>query len=355
MRQMIRLQGIEKTFQTKDGPLPVLQGVDLKVEDGEIYGIIGFSGAGKSTLIRTVNLLERPDRGEVFLDDICLTNLSQKELRKERHRIGMIFQQFQLFASRTVFENVAFPLRHTGRSSEEITTKVNDLLNLVELSDKKDAYPSELSGGQKQRVAIARALTTDPEVLLSDEATSALDPQTTKSVLKLLKRINTELGVTIILVTHEMDVIKEICDRVGVMDGGKLVEEGDIFQIFSNPQAEITKNFVESTMNLSAVYDLLAEDSPVVKTGPGECILRFRYLEKTTSEPLISSLSREYGIEINILFANVEIVQGHPIGGLVALVGGPAAKIRGAVSYLKNIGVGVEVIRDDSVFRADCA
>lgn len=185
---MIRLENISKTFDTKDGPLEVLKGVNLTVRDGEIYGIIGFSGAGKSTLIRTVNLLERPTGGKVFLDNVCLTDLSPKALRNERHKIGMIFQQFQLFPSRTVFENVAFPLRYTGRSKEEIKKKVEKLLELVDLSDKKDAYPSELSGGQKQRVAIARALTTDPEVLLSDEATSALDPQTTKSVLKLLNR-----------------------------------------------------------------------------------------------------------------------------------------------------------------------
>ena len=352
---MIRLEGIKKTFETKDGPLEVLKGVDLTIRDGEIYGIIGFSGAGKSTLIRTVNLLERPTEGKVFLDDICLTDLSPKVLRKERRRIGMIFQQFQLFPSRTVFENVAFPLRYTGRTKAEITDKVEKLLELVDLSDKKGAYPSELSGGQKQRVAIARALTTDPEVLLSDEATSALEPQTTKSVLKLLKRINTELGVTIILVTHEMDVIKEICDRVGVMEKGEIVEEGDVFSIFSNPQADITKNFVESTMNLSVINDLIAAESPLVELSPGECILRLRYLEKTTSEPLVSDLSRKYGIVINILFANVEIIRDHPVGGLVALVGGPAEQIGRAIQHLKSIGVGVEVIRDNEVLSANCA
>ncbi|MEF2783469.1 MAG: ATP-binding cassette domain-containing protein, partial [Clostridium sp.] len=223
---MIRLEQVSKTFDSAAGNVHAVEDVSLTIHDKEIYGIIGFSGAGKSTLVRLINLLERPTKGSVIVNDKDLTKLKDKELREMRKRIGMIFQHFNLMRSRTVYQNIAFPLKGSSLSKEEIDKKIKRLLELVDLSDKINAYPSQLSGGQKQRVAIARALANDPNVLLCDEATSALDPQTTKSILRLLKKVNEELGITIVLITHEMAVIKEICDRVAVMELGHVVEEG---------------------------------------------------------------------------------------------------------------------------------
>ena len=244
---MILLKNLNKTYSTKASEVEALKDVTLNIKKGEIYGIIGFSGAGKSTLVRCINFLEKPTTGEVIVDGKNLGTLSNKDLRIERKKIGMIFQHFNLMKSRTVFENIAYPLRGNGYSKEEINKKVNDLLKLVELEDKSKVYPSELSGGQKQRVGIARALANDPKVLLCDEATSALDPQTTKSILRLLKEVNKKFGITIVVITHEMQVVKEICTRAAVMENGRVVEEGSIFKIFSEPKEKITKSFIDST------------------------------------------------------------------------------------------------------------
>lgn len=343
---MIRFENVTKTFITENRTVTAVKDVNLDIKKGQIYGIIGFSGAGKSTLVRCINLLERPTSGKVYIDSREITALKEKELRKERKKIGMIFQQFNLFASRTVKENVAYPLKGSGLSKKEINEKVDKLLKLVELDDKKKAYPSMLSGGQKQRVAIARALALDPQVLLSDESTSALDPQTTASILKLLKELNKKLNLTIVMITHEMQVVKEICDCVAVMENGSVVEEGDVFELFVNPKQKITKNFAESTSNLSKIQNYIDRDEEITRLKKGECILKFKYIAKNASEPLVSYLSREYGLDINIIFGNIDFIGDSPAGGLVSVVSGKKEKIDEAIEYLKNKNVSVEVILD---------
>ena len=343
---MITLQNISKTFIDGGKEVQAVKDVNLTIHDGDIFGIIGFSGAGKSTLVRCINLLERPTSGTVTVDDKEITALSAKELRKARKKIGMIFQHFNLMPSRTIFGNVAYPLKGSGLSKQEIADKVHNLLDLVGISEKENAYPSQLSGGQKQRVAIARALANDPKILLCDEATSALDPQTTKSILKLLQKVNETLGITIVVITHEMDVVKEICNRVAVMDHGNVVEEGEVFSIFATPQNKVTRDFIKTTSNLQKLEELVEAGSPVVALKPGELIVRLSYIEKNASEPLISAVTEKFGIILNIIFADVEIVQNAPIGGTVAIVSGDKDKVEQALTYLKEKNVGVEVIKD---------
>ena len=346
---MIALQNISKVFGTGRQQVQAVQDVSLTIGKGEIFGIIGFSGAGKSTLVRCINLLERPTSGAVTVDGRELTALSAKQLRQMRKKIGMIFQHFNLMPSRTVAGNVAFPLRGSGLSEKETTAKVQRLLELVGIGDKANAYPSQLSGGQKQRVAIARALANDPSVLLCDEATSALDPQTTRSILHLLKQLNASLGITIVLITHEMAVVKEICDRVAVMEHGRVVEQGEVFHVFANPQQDVTKNFIHTTSNLQKIEELVAEHSPVVQLQPGEVIVRLSYVQRNVSEPLISTVSQKFQISLNIIFADITLVQGAPIGGTVAIISGAREQITKAIEYLIEKNVGVEVIQDARV------
>jgi D-methionine transport system ATP-binding protein len=341
---MIRLENIVKTFNSGGKSFNAVDDVSLTIGDGEIYGIIGFSGAGKSTIVRCINLLERPTSGKVFLGDTELTALPEKELREQRRRMGMIFQQFNLFASRTVIQNVMFPLKHSKMTKAEKISRAKELLELVGLSDKEKSYPSQLSGGQKQRAAIARALACNPEILLCDEATSALDPQTTDQILKLLKELNERLGITIVMITHQMNVVKEICTRAAVMEEGKVVEEGDVFTLFANPKQPVTRAFVEMTSNLSRINTLIDEKSPIVDLKKGQYILRFKYLERSACDALVSQLSREYNINLNIIFGNIDIVGGNPIGGLVVIADGKTEDIRAAVDYLCRINVGVEVL-----------
>ena len=348
---MIRLENVSKTFTDSNKEVHAVNNVSLTINDGDIFGIIGFSGAGKSTLVRCINLLEEPTDGKVFVDDAEITALSGKELRKARKKIGMIFQHFNLMPSRTIFGNVAYPLRGSGLSKEEIKEKVHHLLELVGISEKENAFPSQLSGGQKQRVAIARALANDPSILLCDEATSALDPQTTKSILKLLQQLNQTLGITVVVITHEMAVVKEICNRVAVMDHGDVVEEGEVFHVFASPKEPLTRSFIKTTSNLQKIEELIAADSPVVATKKGELIVRLSYVEKNTSEPLISTVTQKFGIILNIVFADVEIVQNAPIGGTVAIVSGESSRIDEALQYLRDKNVGVEVIKDDRVLQ----
>lgn len=348
---MIRLENVSKTFTDSNKEVHAVNNVSLTINDGDIFGIIGFSGAGKSTLVRCINLLEKPTDGKVFVDDAEITALSGKELRKARKKIGMIFQHFNLMPSRTIFGNVAYPLRGSGLSKEEIKEKVHHLLELVGISEKENAFPSQLSGGQKQRVAIARALANDPNILLCDEATSALDPQTTKSILKLLQQLNQTLGITVVVITHEMAVVKEICNRVAVMDHGDVVEEGEVFHVFASPKEPLTRSFIKTTSNLQKIEELIAADSPVVATKKGELIVRLSYVEKNTSEPLISTVTQKFGIILNIVFADVEIVQNAPIGGTVAIVNGESSRIDEALQYLRDKNVGVEVIKDDRVLQ----
>lgn len=343
---IIELKNITKTFEQDGKIFDAVKDASVSVEKGEIYGIIGFSGAGKSTLVRTINLLGRPTSGQVIVKGRDFLSLSEKELRQERKKIGMIFQHFNLMKSRNVFENVAFPLKHSGLSKEQISQKVHSLLELVEINDKDKNFPSQLSGGQKQRVAIARALANDPDILLCDEATSALDPTTTKAILKLLKKLNKKLGLTIVIITHQMEVIKEICDKVAVMEHGKIVEQGDVFDIFANPQNEVTKRFIKATSNLTKIEELIEEDSPVVHLEKGEYLVRFSYIQKNVSEPLISATSRIYDVTMNIIFAEIEIVQNAPIGGTIAIISGKKEAIERALEHIREENVGVEVLKN---------
>lgn len=344
---MIELSSVSKTFpgKTQQEHVEALRDVSLSVKQGEIFGIIGYSGAGKSTLVRVINLLERPDLGRVMMGGQDLTTMNPRELRQARRKIGMIFQHFSLLPSRTVSGNIAFPLKYTGLSKEEIQAKVTTLLNLVELSDKASAYPSQLSGGQKQRVAIARALAADPQVLLCDEATSALDPQTTLSILRLLKKVNEQLGITIVIITHEMAVIKEICDRVAVMEGGRVVELGTVFEVFASPREEITRRFIETTGTMHRVQEMIDGDSPILRLAPGELLVRLQYAQRSPSAPMVSLVSRRFDIDLNILFGNVEIIGGSPLGALVVVASGEANKVQEALAYMMEQNVKVEVLK----------
>lgn len=346
---MIRFENVSKTFRGNGKQVEAVKEVSLHIKKGEIFGIIGYSGAGKSTLVRCINLLERPDRGRIWIGDTEITALKGKSLRKQRRKIGMIFQQFHLFASRNVYENVAYPLKHQGLTRQEIKKRVEELLNLVGLEDKASAYPSQLSGGQKQRAAIARALANEPDILLCDEATSALDPKTTTAILRLLQEVNRKLGVTIVVITHEMQVVKESCGSVAVMEGGSVVEEGEVFDIFSNPHEKITGDFVNNASNLSRIYTYLEEKAEIIRLNKGECILRLHYLHKNTSEALVSQISRDFSLNVNIIFGNIELIGENPIGGLVAIVSVSGENIRRAVDFLREKKVGVEVLADARV------
>lgn len=342
---MIQLKHITKTFYTANGEVHACRDITLNIEKGEIYGIIGFSGAGKSTLVRCINLLERPTSGEVYIDGEEITCLNEKNLRFIRKKIGMIFQHFNLMRSRTVYQNIAYPLKGSGLSKVEIEKKVNDLLELVDLKDKKNAYPSQLSGGQKQRVSIARALANDPKVLLCDEATSALDPQTTKSILKLLKEVNTKLGITIVLITHEMAVIKEICNRVAIMENGNVEEEGKILDVFSDPRKQVTKDFIDSTSTINKIYEMIEENNPIVALNKGESLIVLHYSAGNTDKPLISDVSRNFDVNSNIVFGNIEIIQNSPLGSLVIILSGSEANIQKTILFLRENNVKVEVLR----------
>ena len=345
---MIILKNVSKIFTTENNKkLNAVNDVSLKIETGSIYGIIGFSGAGKSTLVRCINLLERPTSGHVYIDDVEMTSLSNGQLREKRKKIGMIFQQFNLFASRTVFKNVAYPLRYGGLPKKEIEKKVMALLELVDIKEKAFAYPSQLSGGQKQRVAIARALANEPNILLCDEATSALDPQTTSSILKLLKKLNETLGLTIVVITHEMNVVKELCHKVAVMNKGVLIEEGNIFDVFSAPKNQITKDFIDTTSNVSKIYSLVEEKDELTKIKQNECIVRLRYKKGNVVEPMVSHISRVYNVDINIIFANVEVVDESHLGGLVVIMHELEKDgIKKAIMFLQEKNIDVEVILD---------
>lgn len=347
MENIIELKNIFKTYSDNGKTFNAVEDASVSIKKGEIYGIIGFSGAGKSTLVRTINLLGRPTSGSVIVRGKNMLSLSPKELREERKTIGMIFQHFNLMKSRTVFDNVAFPLKRSGLSKSEIAEKVRELLKLVEIEDKENHFPSQLSGGQKQRVAIARALANNPDILLCDEATSALDPTTTKAILKLLKKLNKQLQLTIVIITHQMEVIKEICDKVAVMENGKIMEQGDVFDIFANPQNEVTRRFIRATSNLTKITELIEEDSPVVHLEKGEKLVRFSYIQKDVSEPLISATSRLYDITMNIIFAEIDFVQGAPIGGTIAIVSGNSEAINRALDHIRAEKVGVEILKEN--------
>ena len=341
---MIKLNNITKIFTLPDKKLTALDNVSLHVPKGQICGVIGASGAGKSTLIRCVNLLERPTHGTVVIDDVDLTQLSDPELVKTRRQIGMIFQHFNLLTSRTVFENVALPLELENKSKAEIQEKTTALLTLVGLSDKHNVFPANLSGGQKQRVAIARALASDPKVLLCDEATSALDPATTQSILKLLKEINRTLGITILLITHEMEVVKRICDQVAVIDKGRLIEQGTVSEIFSNPKTELAQEFISSTFHITLPEEYLENLSDTPKHAKSYPIIKFEFTGRSVDAPLLSQASKKFGVELSILTSQIDYAGGVKFGFTIAEVEGDEDAITQAKVYLMENNVRVEVL-----------
>ena len=336
---MIELLNLSKSFKTKNKTIHALSDVSLTVEKGEIFGVIGTSGAGKSTLIRCVNLLEKPNEGKVIVDNIELTKLSDSQLTLERRKIAMIFQHFNLLSSRTVFDNIAFPLELEGKSKSAIKEKVNSLLDLVGLNDKAKDYPANLSGGQKQRVAIARALANDPKVLLCDEATSALDPATTKSILKLLKSINQKLNLTILLITHEMEVIKTICDKVAVIDHGKLAEQGNVEQIFTNPKQEITKGFIQSSLNVELPLVYQNSLSKIENNNP---LVKFFINGNGDQSFVISNLFEKFQVKAKVISAQLEYVGNLSFGVLLVELQGE--KINEALAYLENEYSNTEIL-----------
>ena len=356
---MIEIRNLNKTFSLKGRSVDAVRGVSLTVQDGDIYGVIGYSGAGKSTLVRCINLLETPDSGLLRIggsEEITVENgkiltgrektpIKEKQLNAMRRSIGMIFQHFNLLDRSTVFENVAYPLKYTGLSKKEIRDRVMEMLQLVDLTDKQDAYPSQLSGGQKQRVAIARALANHPKILLSDEATSALDPDATESILGLLRSLNEKLGLTIIAITHEMAVIKSICRHVAVMEDGRVVEEGSVYDVFAHPRQDITRHFVASASALNRVDKLLKEDSPLVRVQPGELLVKLLFSRDSVGDSVISEISREYQVSINIVLASVEVLEGAPLGGMIAIVKGSEEHIVQALQWMEAHHVEVEVLR----------
>ncbi|MBQ7692635.1 MAG: ATP-binding cassette domain-containing protein [Oscillospiraceae bacterium] len=356
---MIELEALNKSFGAKDSAVRAVDNVSLQVGEGDIYGIVGYSGAGKSTLVRCINLLELPDSGTIRVagfgavafengraffqnDSGAREALTEKRLKFLRRDMGMIFQHFNLLDRSTVFDNIAYPLKHSGMDRTQIRARVLELLELVDLGEKINAYPSELSGGQKQRVAIARALANNPRILLSDEATSALDPDATESILRLLKELNRKLNLTIVLITHEMAVVKAICSKVAVMENGRVVEQGDVYKVFSEPQATITRKFVDSSSGLGRINKLIDEHANVISGGG--TLIRLTYNKDCVGDALISEVSRRFGVNMNILLGSLEILQGSPLGGLIVLVEGEMDARREAIRYLCEKNVIVEVI-----------
>lgn len=331
---MIDIQQVTKRYKN----VAAVDEVSLTIRQGEVFGIIGYSGAGKSTLLRCLNLLERPTEGKVLIDGKDLTALSDNEVRKERQKIGMIFQHFHLISSKTVFDNVAFSLKAAGKTKEEIKKKVPKLLEMVGLSDRSGHYPAQLSGGQKQRVGIARALANDPKVLLCDEATSALDPTTTKSILQLLKKINETLGITIVLITHEMEVVQDICHRVAVMEDGKVVELGDIYDIFANPKTDLSKQFVQTVHSLELPERLLEG-----RKGP---IVQVVFQGDSAEEAVISETLKQFNVNANILHGQISYIQDRALGTLIIELIGSRRDVPKAIDYITKQTSRLEVLAD---------
>ena len=340
---IIQLKQVSKTYHNKKETVVALDNVDLEIKRGDIFGIIGLSGAGKSTLIRSINRLEVPQSGSIRIDNIEMTTLTGKELRSARRKIGMIFQHFNLLSSRTVFGNIAFPMEVAGVASSDIKPRVLELAEIVGLSDKLQNYPAQLSGGQKQRVGIARALANRPEILLCDEATSALDPQTTHSILKLLRDLNQRFGLTIILITHEIQVVKEICDSVAIIENGRIIESGPLLQIFSNPQTDIAREFIRTTVNDKIPENLQELIRSRTGMGTGK-LLRIFFRGEAAKEPIITSLVRRFKLDVNILYANLDFIHDTPFGSLIVDLTGDEDEIPAAIAFLQEQGCRIEVL-----------
>ncbi|BCX73434.1 ATP-binding cassette domain-containing protein [Acinetobacter bereziniae] len=335
---MIEFKNISKHYELKGQTIRALDQINLEIPAGSIFGIIGYSGAGKSTLIRLINLLERPNEGQVIINQKDFTALDARTLRQERANIGMIFQHFNLLQTKTVADNIEMPLKLLGANKSEREKRLNELLEFIDLKHKKDAYPDELSGGQKQRVGIARALANHPKILLCDEATSALDPQTTKSVLALLKKINQEQGITVVMVTHEMDVIESVCDYVAVMEQGKVIETGSTLEIFSQPQHPTTKNFIQTVLQQQLPVNILNN----LENQNHKSIYSLQFLGTSAQETVVQAAIKQFDVSLNILFANMTEINGSVIGQMFIQLLGDAENIRQTIEFFERNGVKVE-------------
>ena len=334
MEPMIQVENLCKRFETKGGTVEAAKNISFSIEKGEIFGIIGLSGAGKSTLVRCLNLLERPTSGTVKVNGKNLTELSEKELRKERQKIGMIFQHFNLLMQRTALDNVCFPMEIAGIGKAESRKKALEYLRIVGLEEKALSYPSQLSGGQKQRVVIARVLASDPQILLCDEATSALDPQTTKAILELIKEINRDYGITVVVITHEMSVVQEICDKVAVLERGSLVETGTVEELFRNPKTDEARKLVFSGRTQ-------------IKEMKGKRLVRVTFREKSSFEPVIANLVLTYRTPVNILYADTKNINGQAQGEMILQLPELEEVADKMIQYLKEINMGVEELKED--------
>lgn len=332
---MIELKNIHKIYNKKKTTIQALKGIDLKIEQGDIFGVIGYSGAGKSTLVRLVNYLEQPTEGDIIVDGQYLAEQSPKSLREIKRDIGMIFQHFNLLESKTIYQNVAMPLIISKVSKQEIKARVTELLEFVGLADKASSYPSELSGGQKQRVGIARALASNPKILLSDEATSALDPQTTQSILNLLKRINREYGITILLITHEMSVIQKICNKVAVMENGEIIEEGSVLDVFGHPKHLTTQNFVQTVVRTEIPANIKVNlDRAGTKT-----LTKLEMVGDHATEPILATLMQKFNLTVSAVFTNMTEIQETTLAIWYVDIQGETSQKQAALDYLASQGV----------------
>ena len=340
---MIDIRALSLIYPGPQGPVKALRGIDLHIQPGEVFGIIGKSGAGKSSLVRTINLLNRPTSGAVIVNGRDVMQLGDAALRAARREIGMVFQHFNLLSSRTVFDNAALPLELAGMDKAAIRQRIDPLLELVGLSALAQRYPAQISGGQKQRVGIARALASQPKVLLSDEATSALDPETTRSILALLRKINREMGLTVVLITHQMQVIKEVADRVAVIDGGRIVEIGPVLEVFTRPQQAVTKSLVDEIVPQELPASVLQRVQALSAQLDGNSgqLLRLSYAGESAYQPILSHLIRELGLDLSILHGQIDEIQGQTFGSLAVFASGGAAQMHSAVAYLRSHGVQV--------------
>ncbi|WP_270577703.1 methionine ABC transporter ATP-binding protein [Caldibacillus thermoamylovorans] len=335
---MIEIKNLTKTYFSKDREVKAVDNVSITIHDGEIFGIVGYSGAGKSSLLRCINLLERPTSGKITVDGVDLTKLDNKRLRQARLKIGMIFQHFNLVSQKTVAENIAFALKASKTPKNKIEKRVDELLDMVGLADKKDVYPGQLSGGQKQRVGIARALANNPKVLLCDEATSALDPTTTKSILNLLKKINKELNITIVIITHEMDVVKEICHRMAIMENGRIVEQGNVYDIFASPKEQLTKEFIQSVVS----FDLPKATLRLLKGT----LVKLLFRGEVAGEGVVSETLKKFQINGNFLHGSIEYIQERPLGIFIMELTGDQEEINKAIHYIEHRNAEVEVLNN---------
>lgn len=351
-KEMIQLEHIDVTFQQKKRQIQAVKDVTIHIREGDIYGIVGYSGAGKSTLVRVINLLQVPTSGKIIVDGDVLfdkkVTLTAEQLRRKRQDIGMIFQHFNLMSQLTAEENVAFALKHSSLSKEEKKEKVHTLLELVGLADRAENYPSQLSGGQKQRVAIARALANDPKILISDESTSALDPKTTKQILALLQNLNQKLGLTIVLITHEMQIVKDIANRVAVMQNGRLIEEGSVLDIFSNPQQDLTKDFISTATGIDDAMDKIEQQEIVKYLASNSLLVQMKYGGTSTDEPLLNEIYKHHQVTANILYGNIEILGGTPVGELVVVLSGEKKNLATAKTAIREAGVQLTVLKGEA-------